>query len=249
MKRAVQHFSHYSHAVSNSRRPGGAGSALGFVRRRRVAPVDELTGFTAVPRLGVAGVHAPAAELTSLRASAAHARLGRVKRAYQSFGFGCACGVCGSSDHRFQIFHSAWHVPVKRADGHDFADEAHQVDLSDGDLRAGAPLLSRLCPSLHRHGQVYCKPVGADAIGVPNHVVRGSDGVFVAFRVAKLVMLRTFAPELEREPWVFLHAVAFVVAYSQINLRISVALRYGGLVPFDRLLHVRRVVPETVLVT
>jgi hypothetical protein len=50
------------------RRPGavaggrGATSALGLVRRSRVAPVDQLAGFAAVPHLGVVGVvQAPAA--------------------------------------------------------------------------------------------------------------------------------------------------------------------------------------------
>jgi hypothetical protein len=126
-----------------------------------------------------------------------------VKRAYQSFGFGYSldilwiwiffgvcgldilCNVWGSSftllvDHRSQGFHSAWHVLVKRADGHALIEEARQVDLSDGKLRMKVPLLSRLCPPLHRHGQVYCKPVAAGGIAVPNRGVRGSNGGFRA---------------------------------------------------------------------
>jgi hypothetical protein len=158
-----------SHVTAASRRPsrrpgaagagGGAGSALGFVRRRLV----ELTGLAAVPRLGLPGVHAPAAQLTSLRASAAHARLGRVEIAYQGFSlrYGFTFSLISLTllvDHRLQVFHSAWHVLVRRADGRDLT-ESHQVDLSDGDLREDAPQVCRLRPPLHRHGHVYFKPV------------------------------------------------------------------------------------------
>jgi hypothetical protein len=54
--------------------------------------------------------------------------------------------------------------------------------------------------------------------------------------VTRLVMLGTFAPELEREPAIHVHAVAIVVAVSQMQLSTAVALRYGSLVPFGSLL-------------
>jgi hypothetical protein len=81
------------------------------VRRRRVAPVDDLAGSAAVPRLGLAGVHAaaagrravrPAAQLASLWASEAHARLDRVEIAQQglSFGYERSISITLSLGHR-----------------------------------------------------------------------------------------------------------------------------------------------------
>jgi hypothetical protein len=240
VKCAVRHFTQLVASAASLRRPGaavaggGARSALGFVRGSLVAPVDELAGFTAVPRLGLAGVHAPAAQLTRLRASAAHARLGRVERAYQgfSFGYGFSFSLISftlSVDQRFQMFHSEGHVPVKRANGHLFPDESRQVDLTDDALRVHVPLLSRIYPPLHRHVHVYFNPVRAAAVAGPNVVVRGSYSGRVAFCVARLVVLGTFAPEIEREPAIRVHAVAFVVAVPQLQLRIAVALQCGAL--------------------
>jgi hypothetical protein len=155
---------------------GGARSALGFVRGSLVAPVDQLAGFAAVPHLGVVEVQAPAAQLARLRSSATHARLDRVEIAQQGFssGYGFIIFIRLLLGHRnrFQMFHSEGHVPIKRADGH-ILIESHQVDLADDALRGFAALLSRLCPPLHRHGEVLFKSVRADAITVPNVTLRG----------------------------------------------------------------------------
>jgi hypothetical protein len=151
---------------------------------------------------------------------------------------------------RSQIFHSEGHVPVKRADGHALL-EARQVDLSDYELRAVVPLLSRLCQPLHRNRQIYCKPVRAEAISVPNAVVRSSYGIKISFcGVTSLVdVLGTSAPELEREPGIHFHAIALTVEAGQIELSTGVALSYGSLVPLYSFFHVWRVVPITLLVT
>ena len=197
-------------AASDLSRPGavagggrGARSALGFVRRSRVAPVDQLAGFAAVPDLGVVGVvQAPAAQLTSLRASATHAGLARVELAHQGISsvHGCIISFPRSLGHRKhpQIFHSEGHVPVKRADGH-VVLVSHQVNLTDDALRELVPLFSRLRPPLHLGRQVYLKTVRAETIAVTNGVLCSSYGI----ETLCLVDLQgTFAPELEREPGV-----------------------------------------------
>jgi hypothetical protein len=239
---------------------GGARSALGFVRRGLVAPVNQLAGFTAVPNLGVVlGVQAPAAQLARLRASATHARLVRVESAYQgsSFRYGCSVAYASSVtpllDHRkcSQVFHSEGHVPVKRADGHILPDESHQVDLSDDALRDGVPQLSRFCPPLHRHRQVYFKSVRTATIAAPNGIVRSSYGIkeeIFLCNTLLVVMLGTFAPELERETGIRVHAIACIVAVARREQSTAVALSYGRLVPFDRFLYVRSVVPLPTLV-
>jgi hypothetical protein len=58
-------------------------------------------------------------------------------------------------------------------------------------------------------------------------------------------VLGTSAPELEREPGILFHAIAFIVAAGQIVLSTGVAVSYVRLEP----LGVRRVVPNTSLVT
>jgi hypothetical protein len=84
--------------------------------------VDELTGFTAVPDLGVVEVQAPAAQLKRLRASATHARLVSVENAYQSVSFGYGGSFIfififtlslGHRKKTSQLFHSERHVPGK----------------------------------------------------------------------------------------------------------------------------------------
>jgi hypothetical protein len=255
--RAARRFTHVAAAL---RRPGtvaggrGARSALGFVRRSRVAPVDQLAGFAAVPNLGVVGVvQAPAAELSSLRASATHARLGRVEIAYQGFGAGYGFisifffifVISLGQRKRSQIFHSEGHVPVKRADGH-VVLVSHQVNLTDDALRELVPLFSRLRPPLHLGRQVYLKTVRAETIAVTNGVLCSSYGI----ETLCLVDLQgTFAPELEREPGVLFHAIAVIVAVPQMQVRSNVTLRNGRLVPFGSFLLVRRVVPSAILVT
>ena len=100
-------------------------------------------------------------------------------------------------------------MPIKRADGH-ILIEAHGVDLSDGDLCDNIIKLSRFRPPLHRHGHVHFKTVGIDAITTPNAVVRNSDRPIELFSfffhrlITVLVMLGTFAPELEREAGILL---------------------------------------------
>jgi hypothetical protein len=112
------------------------------------------------------------------------------------------------------------------------------------------PELSRLCPPLHRNLHVYFKSVRAATIAAPD-VVRGSDGLETLLFLCStlLVMLGTFAPELERETGILFHAVAFIVAVSQSKLSHAVSLGDGRLVPFDGFLHVRRVEPIPTLVT
>jgi hypothetical protein len=72
---------------------------------------------------------------------------------------------------------------------------------------------------------------------------------FILCVVASLVVLGTFAPELQRESGIIFYAVAFMAAALQLQLRITVALKCGFLVPFDSFLHVWRVVPFAAPVT
>jgi hypothetical protein len=128
-------------------------------------------------------------------------------------------------------------------------DEAHQVDLSDVALRHGEPPLSRFGPPLHRHRHVYFKPAGASTIAVPDVVLRGSYVIVTFSFCVSLVTLGTFAPELEREPGILVHAVAMIVAEAQMELRRTVALKCCFFIPFGSFFDVRRVVPITKLVT
>jgi hypothetical protein len=142
--------------------------------------VNQLAGFAAVPHLGLAGVHAPAAQLALRFRNPCTTCLHRMRAA------GMQCWIwlqvhldllhytsVGRRQHS-KIFHSEGRIPDKRADGYELLDEAHHVDLSDEALREGEPPLSRFGPPLHRHRHVYFKSVRAFTIAVPDVVVRNS---------------------------------------------------------------------------